>query len=611
MTDTKITATIEPDHLRKIMRFLTDLESGNFTTPLTLDGCDKTIHPLIDKLNAVATNLNPISQSDARRNITNAIDAMTKMASLNFDIDISCDTGDDLYDAFATGLLMLSEELKHSLVKRELLEDANFRKNRLLENMREAVYELDKDGKVIYCNPAAEQLSGMSLDAMKGVKSMALAIVQLPDGQFLDPDQTPSVLVRRTGKKTSAQTIKFVNKENQLKWASILACPISWENDKVANVMLVMTDTSEIEIAKAHLKEERDKFKRLFDSLNNVALVSLTDPHGVILEANDKFCEISGYTQNELIGKTHRIIKSGQHPPSFYHDMWKTILSKRPWRGEVCNRAKGGSLYWVDSTIIPLLDSAGNITNFFSIRYDVTARKIAEAALVHTAKMASLGEMAGGIAHEINNPIAIIEGSADRILKLLKREPLDVQSIETFAQSILETSGRVAEIVTGLRTLSRNADADPHIDFKVAELLDDVLALARERLSHHGINLHVDSEPHVSIQGNKTQLAQVLLNLINNADDALIGTTRPWINIDAKTVGVKVEITVTDSGKGIPKHIQERLFVPFFTTKPPGKGTGLGLSLSRKILEQHHGELILDASCPNTRFVLQLPCSRK
>lgn len=608
MTDIDFKTAIEQDQFQKIMLFLSQIESGSVTEQLTIDTGDKNILLLQEKLNAIAKKMSSISQVDARKNINDAIDAMSKMASLNFNIDLPCDTGDELHDAFATGLLMLCDELKHSLVKKELFEEASYRKDRLLENMQEAVFELDKNGKVIYCNPAAERISGSRAKSIIGKTTAEIAQVLTPDGRPLDPGSTPSVLARLTGKKTSSQIITFVNDENQVKWVSILACPISWDNGDVANVMLVVTDISEVENAKANLKEERDKFKRLFDSLNTVALVSLTDPNGIIVEANDKFCEISGYTQNELIGKTHRIIKSGQHSHEFFQNMWKTIMGKRPWRGEVCNKAKDGSLYWVDSTIIPLLDSAGNITNFFSIRYDITARKVAEAALIHTAKMASLGEMAGGIAHEINNPIAIIDGSADRILKLLKREPLDVKSIETFAQSIFETSGRVAEIVTGLRTLSRNADADPHVIIKIAELMDDVLALARERLTHHGITLTVDSEPFLNIKGNKTQLAQVLLNLINNADDALIGTAGSWIRVDARVVDEKIEIAVTDSGNGIPQSIHERLFIPFFTTKPPGKGTGLGLSLSRKILEQHAGELILDANCPNTRFVLKLPC---
>ena len=154
-------------------------------------------------------------------------------------------------------------------------------------------------------------------------------------------------------------------------------------------------------------------------ALDQSAIVATTDVSGVIRHVNDKFCEISGYSRDELLGQDHRLINSGHHPKSFIRTLWRTIASGKVWRGEICNRAKDGHLYWVDTTIVPFLDELGKPYQYVAIRYDITQRKEAQQALVDQASLARLGEMAAVVAHEVRNPLAGLRGA----LQILETAP--------------------------------------------------------------------------------------------------------------------------------------------------------------------------------------------
>lgn len=238
------------------------------------------------------------------------------------------------------------------------------------------------------------------------------------------------------------------------------------------------------------------------------------------------------------------------------------------------------------------------------------AIKQAYQQLVQSAKMSSLGEMAGGIAHEINNPLAIIHGKAEQLKLRLKKgtvEPGELPDWEKQLSKIETTADRIAKIIHGLRSFSRSADADPMKEVKVSQILEDTLELCKERFRSHGIALKVSPSGEIAIECRPAQISQILMNLLGNAHDAVEDLAEKWVELNVSVSDGFVLIRVTDCGQGIPEQVAEKMMEPFFTTKGVGRGTGLGLSICKGLAEHHRGSLSYDRSSKHTCFVLKLP----
>jgi signal transduction histidine kinase len=225
---------------------------------------------------------------------------------------------------------------------------------------------------------------------------------------------------------------------------------------------------------------------------------------------------------------------------------------------------------------------------------------------IQASKLSSLGEMAGGIAHEINNPLTIISALATRTKKNLldKNIPLE-KSLENL-DKIVGTVDRIARIIRGLRSFSRDSNGDSFIHKKVSEIIEMTLDLCQERMRDNGVSLKLGRIPQVEIECREVQIVQVLVNLLNNSLDAINDLPQKWIEINVVDMKTKVEISITDSGAGIDPRIIEKMMVPFFTTKEIGKGTGLGLSISKGIIEAHQGKFYYQLNNGHTSFVLEL-----
>lgn len=351
-------------------------------------------------------------------------------------------------------------------------------------------------------------------------------------------------------------------------------------------------------------------------ALDQAAIVLATDKEGRVTYANDRFCEMCEYSREELLGRNMRMFKSGVHTPEFYQDMYRTIKSGKVWRGDICNRSKTGKLYWIKTTIVPFLDHNGEPYQYLSIRQNITELKKAQtlireqqAKLAASSKLSALGEISAALTHEINNPLSVILGRAEMIKETLSNDKPDVTSALAMVNSIVNTAQKIEKIMKTVRSLSHGGgDVEPLSDVRVQEIVDSALDIVGSRLRHHGMGLEkVLPASDVVMTCRPTELFQILVNLINNAHDAIKGSEAPWVQVGAKESDGGILFEITDSGSGISPEIQRKLFEPFFTSKKVGEGTGLGLTISMSLAERSGARLFYDGGCKNTRFCLWVP----
>lgn len=277
---------------------------------------------------------------------------------------------------------------------------------------------------------------------------------------------------------------------------------------------------------------------------------------------------------------------------------------------------KEGARRSVATSVHPLAENERNPGGFVWMVEDLTlkknqAAKIAEqqALMLHSSKLASLGEMAAGVAHEINNPLLVIAGKVEQVKRQHEQGSADAATILKHMDSIRSTVDRIAKIVSGLRSFARESGGEPFAVASVREIVDETVALCAERFRNHAIELEIPPIDDLEVRCRPYQIAQVLLNLLSNAFDAANGglSERRWVRLEVKRTRGTVEIVVSDSGDGVLPALREKIMMPFFTTKEVGKGTGLGLSISQGIMADHSGSLDLEADADFTRFVARLP----
>lgn len=222
------------------------------------------------------------------------------------------------------------------------------------------------------------------------------------------------------------------------------------------------------------------------------------------------------------------------------------------------------------------------------------------------SKFSELGMMSAGIAHEINNPLAVIQARTTQLLRIYKN-PEKQKELADGLQQILYTSERINKTIQGVRDFVHQDGNAPSSEMNLKDLFDDVLAFCGQRMKNHGVNLRFYGLEKYKVSGHKIQLEQVILNLLNNSFDAIEFLSDKWIEVSCQQKDDHIQLFFKDSGLGIPPEIASRMMEPFFSTKDIGKGTGLGLALAKGIVEKHGGTLEYLENCPHTTFLMQLP----
>ncbi len=351
---------------------------------------------------------------------------------------------------------------------------------------------------------------------------------------------------------------------------------------------------------------QRHKLDNLKLALDEHAIVSITDIDGNITYANDRFCEISGFRCDELVGSNHRIVKSAQHSSSLYEDMWATISSGKAWHGELCNRAKSGKLYWVAATIVPLLDAHGIPQEYIAIRTDITDQKRNEQALAisrDAAEAASRAksEFLANMSHEIRTPMNGVIGMTDLALDTpLDEEQRDyLNVVKSSAQSLLV----IINDILDFSKIEAGHLSIEHIPFDLRRTLAEALKTLAPKVHEKSLELACEIAPEVPsrVIGDPGRFRQILVNLIGNAVKFTHqGTIVVSVVQLRSTAGDAVlQVTVTDSGIGIAKDKLGLIFEAFSqedasTTRKYG-GTGLGLTICKRLVELMGGEIGVDS----------------
>lgn len=482
----------------------------------------------------------------------------------------------------------------------------------LIENNFDSSWVVDirhDNFKIIYMNKATEELLGYPLQLLYERPELWISLIH--------PDDRESALSSNEvciQKGHSESRFRIIHKNGEIKWVLV---NLKLQRDKMGVPILILGTT--VDITEATLNDQKRKAsEELFQSLATYAPIGIfkTDKGGFCNYVNPKWEQLSGFSFDEALdfgwvksihpADAHRVTMEWIDAISQNKDFFSEFRFINPLTGErtVCSRAA------------PIKNSQGDVTGFVGTTEDITDRKITEATLniqrqklVASAKMSSLGEMASGIAHEINNPLMIITGTCSKIRRTLNQA--EAEKCEKEISKIESTAFRISKIIKGLKAFSRNADNDLKESVTLNRLIEDTFELCGQRFENENIQIRkeLNGLEELEVKVRPTQVVQVLLNLLSNSFDAIENLDQRWIEVVLEKTLHGAVIKVTDSGPGIPEELVEKIMVPFFTTKEVGKGTGIGLSISRGIMEHNDGKLTYVRG-PHTCFALEFFTAR-
>jgi len=496
--------------------------------------------------------------------------------------------------AISTYLLGLLSRRKQA---EEALRESEEKYRQVVNNASEAIAVV-QDGMVKFANARASELFGFSSDelATKGL----MDLVQ-PEDRELAKERYLAKL-KDKAHSPAYNTYRIMSKSGDIKWMEISATRIEWEGKPA--VLAFMTDVSERKQAEVALRQSEERYRTILEDMGKGYYES--DLAGNITFVNDSMCRILGYGNEEMIGTNYRRYMGKEKARQIYKDANGVYRKGKPARWFSWEfLTKSGETRLIEASIAPRFNAQGEVAGFRGIFNDITGREAIEQQVLMTSKLASIGELASGVAHELNNPLTGVMGYAQLLIEN-KNIPLEVKSD---LHKVYQESQRAAKIVQNLLSFARRRKPEKSY-FDINELIQRTLDLRSYELKISNIKVCINSKTDMpEIKADYYQIQQVILNILINAEQALTEAGhRGKITVTTGTVGNRIRISIADNGPGIPKENTGRIFDPFFTTKEVGKGTGLGLSVCHGIVTAHGGNICVESDeGKGSEFIIDLP----
>ncbi len=481
--------------------------------------------------------------------------------------------------------------LSHDVSARKRVEEALENERNLLRtltrNVPDPMYLKDTESRFLFANePLAEFMAGGEPDLVIGKTDRDFYPREVAERLIKEEKE-----IMRTGRPLLDKEEEVRTLRGTVRWYLTTKVPLRDPSGGITGLVGISRDITELKKREREARELSTAIERTPDS------VLITDATGSITFVNPGFESITGYSRQEALGSTVPIIRSGVHDEAFYTELWEGVRAGRVWVGRIVNRRKDGSLYQEQKTIAPILDEAGRFVGSVEIGRDVTEEVELETRLRQSQKVEAIGQLAGGVAHDFNNMLQVIGG----YLEVLSWKGAVAEESRPYLEEIRTATDRAGRLTQQLLAFSRRQV----LELKPLDLNDAVANLLKMIQRVIGEHIRLSFQPGVglaTVTADAAQLDQVLLNLCLNARDAMpdggtltIGTEMTEIGSESVTIhpwtrpGRSVQLSVTDTGRGMDAETLSRVFEPFFTTKEPGKGTGLGLATVYGIVKQHQG----------------------
>jgi chemotaxis family two-component system sensor kinase Cph1 len=483
----------------------------------------------------------------------------------------------------------------------------------IVDSTEDAIISKTLQGVITSWNPGAEKVFGYSAPEAVGRPMLMLFPPEDPDGEA-------RILARiQRGERVDHFETVRVRKDGARIDVSVSISPIKDTLGRVVGASTIARDISDRKSFEERLLATLRELQDIKGALDEHAIVAITDAAGRITYVNDKFCEISKYSRDELLGRDHRIINSGHHPREFFRGLWGTIGRGQVWHGEIRNRAKDGSTYWVDTTIYPRLDPAGKPVQYVAIRTDITGRKADEAELQRFAadlaeKNKELETIVYTVSHDLRSPLVNVQGFARQLNRACEKllgaigaaggGPVPTSELvqpasATIPQALRFINAGVAKmemLLNGLLRYSRLGRLALVIQpLDMDAMVAEVLAATKFQLTE--AKAEVDIGPLPPCLGDRAQTSQVFANLVDNALKYRDPVRPLRVTIGGRVGDGQAIYTVADTGVGIAAEHQGKIFEIFHRLDPEATGgEGLGLTIAQRVLERQKGRIWVESA---------------